>query len=366
MRVLHCIYDDPSNPWVGGGGSHRVFELYRRLTDRVDATVLTGNFPGAGDESRDGVAYERLGLAAPYALSRLSFGAQASRRLRTDHYDAAVFDFSGYTPIALPRRRPTGIVVHMLHGPDAPERWGRPLGAGVAALERWMLRRSRRVCVTSEWLRGRLEPVVAPGTRVDLVRSGVDDAFFGVRREERDYLLFYGRFDVFQKGLDVLVDAFARLRRDRPSLMLHLVGRGKDAQPLRALLRQAGVADAAEVVERPTRERVLREMAGALALLHPSRFEGLPMVPAEAMAAGVPVIATSVGAVDEVVAPPGGGTLIPVGDVEALVRATERLLADPEQRGRTSRSARRSAERFRWEAVVGQHHAFLDGIARGP
>ena len=81
MRVLHCIYDDPSNPWVAGGGSLRVLELYRRLTDRVEVTVATGSFPGSRDEVRDGVRYVRLGVPSPYALSRLSYGAAATRML---------------------------------------------------------------------------------------------------------------------------------------------------------------------------------------------------------------------------------------------------------------------------------------------
>ena len=80
-------------------------------------------------------------------------------------------------------------------------------------------------------------------------------------------------------------------------------------------------------------------MSGALALLMPSRLEGLPMVPAEAMAAGVPVVATDVAAVSEVVAPPDGGVLVPPDDAGALAAAALALLDDP---------ARRAArERFR-------------------
>jgi len=78
LRVLHFIYDDPANPWVAGGGAVRVFELYRRLGGRVDATVVTGNYPGAADGVQGGVRYLRLGATGPYALSRLTYARAAN------------------------------------------------------------------------------------------------------------------------------------------------------------------------------------------------------------------------------------------------------------------------------------------------
>jgi hypothetical protein len=122
LRVLHCIYDDPSNPWVGGGGAVRVGELYRRLAGEVEATVATGSFPGAHEEERDGVRFRRLGAEHPYAWSRLSYGRAANALLRSAEFDAAVFDFSVYTPILVPRDRPVGITVHHVTGPTASQR----------------------------------------------------------------------------------------------------------------------------------------------------------------------------------------------------------------------------------------------------
>jgi glycosyltransferase involved in cell wall biosynthesis len=110
---------------------------------------------------------------------------------------------------------------------------------------------------------------------------------------------------------------------------------------------------------------VLELVAGALALLMPSRLEGLPMVPAEAMAAGVPVVAASVGAVPEVVDPPRGGTLVPPDDPDALADAALALLADPGRRAALSASARESARRFSWDAVADRHLEWLQSIAAG-
>ena len=365
LRVLHCIYDDPANPWVGGGGAHRVREIYRRLVDRVDATVATGNFPGARDETVDGVRYVRLGAPRPYAWSRITYARAATRLLARAEYDAAIFDFSVYTPIRLPRGRPAGLVVHMLHGPTAGDRFGRLPGRAVTAAETAGLRQAGWISTTSGWMEEQLRGIVAPDTRIVRVGSGVPDEFARVERAERDFLLYYGRFDVYQKGIDTLLDAFARIAPERPGIRLVLAGRGKDEERVRQRIAELGLGERVELrggVERP---EVLDLLSGALALVMPSRVEGLPMVPAEAMAAGVPVVATDVAAVREVVAPPDGGMLVPPVDAGALARAAMALLDDAPGRVRVSESARESARRFSWDNVASAHLAFLEAVAAG-
>jgi glycosyltransferase involved in cell wall biosynthesis len=362
LRVLHCIYDDPGNPWVGGGGSLRVRELYRRLAADLDVTVATGSFPGGRDETDEGIRYVRLGSAASYPLSRLTFGVRATALLRSGHYDVGLFDFSVYTPIRLPRVPNLGLVVHMLHGPSAAERWGRIAGGAIAALERAMIRRARRICATSRVLRDRLQALV-PEARIDVVRSGVPDEFFQVGRREAEYLLCYGRFDVFQKGIDTALDAFSRLAAMHPGLRLRIAGRGKDAGLVDRLVLGSGLSDRVTIERNPSRAAVLELMSGARLMVAPSRVEGLPMALAEAMAAGVPVIASDVGAVAEVLQLPAGGSVIPPDDAAALAAAADRFLRDDELRARTSESARLAARRFSWERVADEHHEFLKRLA---
>jgi glycosyltransferase involved in cell wall biosynthesis len=362
VKVLHCIYDDPGNPWVAGGGSLRVREIYRRLTGEVDATVATGAYPGARDELRAGVSYRHLGVPRPYLLSRASYAASANRLLRRSEYDAAVFDFSGYTPLVIPRDRPVGIVVHMLHGPTASGRWGRVGGALLAAAERGLLRRARVICVTSDWI-GREVAAIAPGARLILARSGIPETFFRVQRAESGYLLFYGRFDIFHKGIDTLLAAFDVIAAARPEVELRIAGRGRDEAPVRELVHRSPHAARIRVHADPSEEEVARLFSGALAFLMPSRLEGLPMAPVEAMAAGVPVVASRVGALDEVLLPPAGGILVPPDDAAALAGAVGTLLDDAVLRASTSLSARKAASRFRWEQVVGDHRTFLELVA---
>ncbi|HEX5724563.1 MAG TPA: glycosyltransferase family 4 protein [Longimicrobiaceae bacterium] len=363
LRVLHCIYDDPANPWVAGGGAVRVFELYRRLADRVEATVASGSYPGARSETVEGVRYLRLGARSPYAWSRATYAARANALLRRAAYDAAVFDFSSYTPIFMPRGRPVGITVHHVTGPTASERWGPVLGPALGRLEKAMIRRARRLSATSTATYQLLREIVGPEVGIDLVYAGVPDELFALPRRPEGYLLYFGRIDVIHKGLDTLLEAFALLAAERPGLELRLAGRGKDAERVRALARTLGVEDRVRLLGAVSEAERQALFAGAAVQLMPSRFEGFGMVAAEAMAAGVPLVAAAAGSLPEVVDAPRGGVLVPPGDAPALAAAVAALLDDPAAREALSASARRSAERFRWDAVAERHFRFLHAIA---
>jgi glycosyltransferase involved in cell wall biosynthesis len=364
MKVLHCIYDDPRNPWVGGGGAVRVHEIYHRLAGRLDVTLATGRWPGARDEESAAFRCIRLGAASPYAWSRLTYGRAATRLLRTAEYDAAVFEFSAYTPIRVPADRPVGVMLAQMAGPTARARWGPVPGAAVAGWERMQLRRAPWVAAISDWLLREARPMLAPDADATVVSVGVDEGFFGVARAERDFLLYYGRFDVFQKGIDVLLDTMALLVRGRPELPLKIAGRGKDADRVRAMIAERGLQRNVELIANPSPERVRELMSGALAMVMPSRFEGFGMVAAEAMAAAVPVVAAGVDSLPDVVGE-DGGVLVPREDAAATARAIAALLDAPGRRAALSASARARARRWSWDEVARDHLAWLHRISEG-
>jgi len=338
--------------------------MYRRLVGRVDATVVTGNYPGARDEVIDGVSYRRLGSRAPYAWSRLTYAAAANRMLRTAAYDAALFDFSGYTPLFMPAGRPTGIVLHHLTSPTAHMRWGGILSAMIGELEKTMLRRATRISATSQSSRDAAMKIV-PATPIEMVSAGVPEELFEIRRRPQDFLLYFGRLDIFHKGIDTLLHAVALLARQRPSIELRIAGRGSSADKIAAMISELGLEENVKLlgaVSDADRDDLL---ATAAVQLMPSRFEGFGLAAAEAMAAGVPLIAASVGSLPEVVDAPRGGVLVPPDDPEALASAANKLLDDPYGRSNLSITARESARRFSWTAVAEAHLQFINHVAAG-
>jgi glycosyltransferase involved in cell wall biosynthesis len=237
------------------------------------------------------------------------------------------------------------------------------LAPALSALEKTMIRRARRLTATSQATYALLRTIVAPEVPIDLVYAGVPDELFRLQRRPEGYLLYFGRLDVIQKGLDTLLQAVAILVSSRPELEMRIAGRGKDMERVASMARELGIERNVRLLGAVDEAGRQRLFAGAAVQLMPSRFEGFGMVAAEAMAAGVPLVAAASGSLPEVVDAPNGGVLVPAGDARALADATARLLADADARERLSASARVSAGRFRWDAVCDAHYAFLRRLA---
>ena len=173
-------------------------------------------------------------------------------------------------------------------------------------------------------------------------------------------LLFVGRLRV-RKGVEVLLRALAYLRAQGRLPRLRIVGEGEHRQAIERAAVRFGVRDQVDFLGRrgPAEIRWLFDRSAALVV--PSIYEGMPLVILEAMVAGVPVVASRVSGIPEVVLDPETGWLVPPEDPEALAAALVELLESPEAaRQRGQRGRQRLEERYRaevvaeaWEVIVG-------------
>jgi glycosyltransferase involved in cell wall biosynthesis len=153
------------------------------------------------------------------------------------------------------------------------------------------------------------------------------------------------------KGLDVLVEAARRLSRQFPAVSFHVAGEGDERERLARQAAEAGVADRFHL---PGSQKDVPAFLATLdvAVLC-SRAEGMPNAVLEYMAAARPVVATSVGAVPEMIEDGRHGLLVPPGDPATLAGAVARLLSDRPLARRLGLGARqRAAERYSRPAMV--------------
>lgn len=221
------------------------------------------------------------------------------------------------------------------------------------AIDRQVLRSFAAVVVVADPLREQLVLAGVPSERIHVVPNGVSaDRVAAVAHASRAEVrrewglsdadravVVLGRLSP-EKGQDVALEAFAGLARGGTNapLCLVLVGDGVSREGLEA---RAARDDLAERVHfAGWRNDPWRCLGAADVFLLPSRSEGLPLALLEAMAAGVPVVATDVGAVGEVLGPDGErARLIPAGDALAMRSALEDLLGDDAKRERLARAA---------------------------
>jgi len=130
------------------------------------------------------------------------------------------------------------------------------------------------------------------------------------------------------KGVVEFYEAFTRLSQVLPKLRAIWVGGGPEAEPLRQRVRRDGLADRFQITGHLARSAVLEYMQAADVMAFPSYIEGLPNVVMEALACGLPTVATAVGGTAEVLVHERTGLLVPAQDPAALADAVGRMLAN--------------------------------------
>lgn len=154
------------------------------------------------------------------------------------------------------------------------------------------------------------------------------------------YLLFVGRLRI-RKGVEVLLHAIHRLRERYPDLRLRVAGSGEHRENLERVAQNLDLDLFVEFLGACSPDEVPDLMARSRALVVPSIYEGMPLVVLEAMAAGLPVVASRVSGIPEVVQDGESGWLVPPEDIGALAEALQEILENPEEarrRGRVGRS----------------------------
>jgi glycosyltransferase involved in cell wall biosynthesis len=169
--------------------------------------------------------------------------------------------------------------------------------------------------------------------------------------------------DVPLKGLVPLLEAVAKLRTER-DVELVVVGRPRPGGAAASAIDRLGLADAVRFVSGISEAALVDLFGSAQVAVVPSLYEGFSLPAVEAMACATPLVATTAGALPEVVGPDGVSALhVPPGDPEALAASVGRLLDDPALAARLGAAGRaRVVERFTWRAVAEQTVAWYRAV----
>jgi len=326
--------------------------LKRVLGERPDIRPTCVDLPYAGMAG----AWARLPGVRSNWSARASLGAWLGLRRHAGALDAALFhtQVTSLFSAGLMRRVPS--VVSLDATPLQYDALGAFYGhapSGSARLEALKTRLNRRafgaarhLVAWSEWAKASLvADYGVPAEKISVIPPGIDTARWDfdrtARRDGPVNLLFVGG-DFARKGGDTLLEAFARLPPD-VNAHLHVVTQAVGVgNGLPNVTVWNGVA--------PNSEPLLRLFAEADLFVFPTRGDCLPLAVMEALASGLPVVTTNVGALAEAVTHGETGWVVPPDDPGALAEALGALASDPARRARLSASAR-AVGRARFDAA---------------
>lgn len=206
-----------------------------------------------------------------------------------------------------------------------------------------------------------------PLERMHVVPVGVDQDLFRPLPDVRRVpgrLITTASADVTMKGLRYLLEALAKLRTER-HVELVVIGRLKEGGPSARTIDELGLRDAVTFVTGVPEERIIELYSEAELAVVPSLYEGFSLPAIEAMSCGVPLVATTGGALPEVVGADGDtALLVPPGDSDALAARIREALDNPELRAAVgARGRQRVIDRWTWRhtaiGTVEQYRALL-------
>ncbi len=273
-------------------------------------------------------------------------------------------------PITVDRR------LESAHAPTPWKRFTKNRFYGFTTMQTRVARRLPRVVTVST---NSYDDIVADHQvdpeNLHIVHVGVDPAQFepidGIRPVP-GRLMTTASADVAMKGLAFLLEALAKLRVERPETHLVVIGRPKHDSRATQTIADLGLEDCVEFVSGVSDRRIVELYNEARLAVVPSLYEGFSLPAIEAMSCGVPLVATTGGALPEVVGADGVTALhVPPGDSDALATRIAEALDRPDLRATVGAAGRRRVqENYSWritaERTVEQYRALLDQLGRTP
>lgn len=388
MRV--CFLAPELLPNQGGVGTYSV-EILRQLAGAVDLTVLTPlrrRGPEVYDRARLEEYFGHRCTVLPISEAHDTFVYNLAfqravrrylgRELRTERFDVIHSQHAHMPDLLAPdgaTHPPTVRTVHTtIEGQRQGIRIARGLGGGLESSERWQIalapllrtaewsifqRPRDSYIAVSDWMRRELEARGLASRRIHTIHCGGDPQRFRPDLREADRLrstpnrrtvLYPGR-PTLVKGAGVLARAIPTVLQRFPEAEFVFTGGGAE-DFLRLATLPAAAATHVRFLGYLPYDQLPRVFAAADLAIAPTYYEDFPIRILESLASGVPVVASDVGGIREVVTTGRTGALVPPGDPAALADAIVDLLQDDDRRARLGAAGReRIVDEFSWQSA---------------
>jgi glycosyltransferase involved in cell wall biosynthesis len=364
LIIIHADTDDLDNP-LCGGQPVRTYEVNSRLACQHDITVYTSVYPNCQRSIvRSGIAYQRLGFyLPPLGLSpHLSFLASLGPQIKRMPHDLIIEEYTppvGFCLLPLWTKKPVISIVQWHFFDFWERRYHLPFFSWMKKIA--SCHRYRYFIVQTEAM-GKAFQRMIPDAVIRKIPCGVDDGAFLESTATGDFVLYLGRLDRAQKGLDFLLNCWVKMCGPA-GIPLVVAGVGTDRIWLETSIAAAGLDRLITLAGHVEGARKNELLQSCRFLVMPSREETFGIVALEAMAAAKPVVAFDIDHLNELVRP-DWGALIPAYDEDALGKAICRFWSDPNLCRAAGERGKTAARKYRWDNIAQQQEEFYREVLK--
>ncbi|MBE0425198.1 MAG: glycosyltransferase family 4 protein [Nitrospirae bacterium] len=357
MKILQLIYESLGSPFGFGGAGVRAYEIYIRLKDRHDVTLLCMKYPGAKDGEIEGLKHLFSGTESKsLTKSVLAYVVNAANFIKKygRDFDVIVENFLPSTPFfsRLLTKTPVILQVQGIMEKHSLRKFSPFYSMPMYIVERFYPGLYDKFIFVSGITRENVISRIRKKVHFSkVIPNGIDKRLLNVDSKEGDYILFLSRIDIYTKGLDILIEAFRRISPEYPDSRLILAGYEFDRFDKLISGIPVSLKEKIEYAGFVTGEEKIKLLSGAKLFVLPSRHESAPVSILEAAACGKPVIVSDIPEL-KFVSGGGFGLGFPSGSASGLAEKMGLLLKDKKMRKEMGGRGREYAGRYLWDGIA--------------
>ena len=357
LSIVFLDFDDIKNPLLGAGQAKATLEVGKRLVKKGHKVlVICSKYPGYKDRTENGIGYKHIGIGTrnikfnnlvyifvlPFTVKKLSgdiiiecFTAPISTLLSPLCTKIPV--------IALPTSFEAERFSKLYHLPFwIIEKYGSKLYKYFIALTPYLAEKMKKN---------------NPNIITRLIPQGVSKEYFNIKNKKSEYILFMGRLDINQKGLDLLLESYSKIRK-KISYPLVIAGDGPDREKIINLIEKLNLSDYVHLVGFVDGKKKYNLLSKAAFIAFPSRSEGFPLVSLEALASGNRLVAFDIPSLYWTDTSIARKTKLNVKDYSQALLAEVKFSKNKF----TEKTCRNFAKQYSWDKVTVKYENFLTEI----
>lgn len=289
MKIIFLDFDDIKNPLLGAGQARATLEVGSRLA-RMGHTVISlcSRYPHSQDRTESGVTYKHIGWGtADIRLNNLGYLLSIPFAVMRLKADIIIECFTApcsslFSPLF------THIPVVALPTVFAAESFAKKYHLPLQLVE-------AVGCKLYKYFMPYIPTDLAkmkkynPNIISRMIGQGVSKEYIQLKPQKPKHVLYLGRYDMAQKGVDLLVKAYAVVSKDMPYPLV-IAGHGQDEKKIKNLITQFHMENKISLVGGAYGNRKMELLAQAAYVVMPSRYDNLPLFALEALASGLPLV----------------------------------------------------------------------------
>lgn len=359
-KIIFSTYDDIHNPYYAGGGAVAIAEIAKRLVSEYDVTIITGNYPGAKEERIDGVLYKRIGPSSlGPRLSQLLFHFFLPQAVKKESFDLWIESFTPpFSTSRLQRatNKPVIGLVHMLSSEDMERKYKLPFHL----IESQGLQTYKYFIVLTDAFKKKIERV-NKSAKYFLIPNGVSLVPSVKRDQVEDSILFLGRLEMDQKGVDLLLAGYGAIAsQTKAKLIIAGSGLSHDTKRIEERIKELGLQDRVMLKGRVAGAEKASLLQNCSVFAMPSRFETFGMVALEAMAYGKPLVSFDIEGLQWI--PSSCIIRAKSFDAQQYGEALLRVLNDRTVQHDMSTAALKAVQRYSWDTISQEYRKAIANV----